>query len=166
MIRWTTQKSISGRGKGYYQGNRDRHTNQQWRKWRGYYPCWTCWWWGGGDGDEKTSDNPISNISIPVPTTTKIDFRFRYISIQVQQQQQQQTPKRIFVLPKRKKTGPLRRHQHHGRNGSGLPATATTKKTNRNNNNNDDDDCNTTDLIDLQDVCSKQVRQFWLWFLI
>ena len=62
-------------------------------------------------------------------------------------------------MPKRKKTGPLRWHQHHGRNGSRLPATATTKKTNRNNNNNDDD-CNTTDLIDLQDVCSKQVRPF------
>ena len=30
---------------------------------------------------------------------------------------------------------------------------------NRNNNNNDDD-CNTTNLIDLQDVCSKQVRPF------
>ena len=30
---------------------------------------------GGGDRDKKTSDNPISNISIPVPTTTKIDFQ-------------------------------------------------------------------------------------------
>ena len=32
---------------------------------------------GGGYGDEKTSDNPISNKSIPVQTTTKIDFWFR-----------------------------------------------------------------------------------------
>ena len=87
---------------------------------------------GGGDGDKKTSDNPISNKSIPLPTTIKIDFRFWYILIQVQQQQQQQQqPKRVFVLPKRKKTGQLCRYQHQGRNGSGLPATATTKKTNR-----------------------------------
>ena len=93
-----------------------------------------------------------------VETETKIDFRFRYISIQVQQQQQ--TPKRVFVLPKRKKTGPLRWHQHHGRNGSGLPAT--TKKKNRNNNNNNDDGCSTTDSTDLQGVCSKQIRQFRL----
>ena len=28
------------------------------------------------------------------------------------------------------------------------------------NNNNDDDDCNTTNSIDLQDVCSKQVRPY------
>ena len=40
-----------------------------------------------------------------------------------------------------------------------MPATATTKKTNWNNKNNDGD-CNTTDLINLQDVCSKQVRPF------
>ena len=38
--------------------------------------------------------------------------------------------------------------------------------------NNNNDDCNTTDLIDLHDARSKQVRQFWLqypfwlWFLI
>ena len=64
-------------------------------------------------------------------------------------------------MPKRKKTDPLCWHQHHGRNGSGLPATATTKKTNRNNNNNDDD-CNTTNLINLQDVCSKQAKRVFV----
>ena len=29
-----------------------------------------------------------------------------------------------------------------------------------NNNNNDDDDCNTANLTNLQDVCSKQVQEF------
>ena len=42
-------------------------------------------------------------------------------------------------------------------------ATSTQKQKEQNgnrNNNNNDDDCNTTDSFDLQDVCSKQVRQF------
>ena len=111
----------------------------------------------GGDGDEG-----------PVIIRFRMLYRYQYrqqqksisdfdISIQVQQQQQQQRPKRVFLLYKRKKTGPLCWHQHHGRNGSGLPATATTKKTNRNNNNNDDD-CNTNDSINLQDEKHKGIK--------
>ena len=77
---------------------------------------------GVGDGDEG-----------PVIIRFRTD-RYRY-------RQQQQKLKRVFVLPKRKKTSPLSRHDHCGKNGSEngkrsiykavkrSPATATTKKT-------------------------------------
>ena len=85
-------------------------------------------------------------------------------------QQQQQKPKWVFVLSKRKMTSSLNWHQLRGRNGnankkrsiykavkrSSATATKKTKGTNgnwnNNNNNNNDDDCNTTNLINLQDV--------------